>query len=210
MIRVLVFEDSEFRRESLEHLLQLSDDIQFLGAFPNTDHMEKQLMELEPDVILMDIRMPGNDGIRSAGIARRCLPSVRIIMQTVFDTDENIFCSLKAGAVGYILKSVDGSTILQTIKDVYQGGAVLTPSVALRVTNYFQTSTTLQTLPETLTEREKQILELLSTGLSYKMVAGKLGISYSTVNTHVKRIYSKLNVNSLVEALSSASANRLF
>lgn len=129
-------------------------------------------------------------------------------MQTVFEDEEKIFASLQAGAEGYILKNASAEKITQSIEDVYQGGAYMTPSVALRVTQYFNKRQQ-QKEEYKLTPKEKEVLKLLSDGLSYKMVADKLGISYFTVNAHIKKIYEKLHVHSLGEAVSLALKNKI-
>lgn len=209
MIRVVVFDDSEERLASLTALFSLHDQIDTVGTFSDCLNFESKL-QCNPDVILMDIRMPGMDGITATGRIKELYPSIKVIIQTVFDDDEKIFLSLKAGAEGYILKSTTGEKIVQCIEDVYNGGAVMTPSIALRVTNFFNSmGASKNQLSLELTSREKEVLLLLTEGLSYKMVAGKLEISYNTVNAHIKKIYEKLSVNSLGEAISMAIKNRI-
>ena len=156
----------------------------------------------------MDIAMPGADGIYGVGEIKKHFPAIRIIMQTVFEDEEKIFGSLQAGAEGYILKDAPAEKITQCIEEVYQGGAFMTPSVALRVMKFFNQAT--DPAPDyNLTQKEKQVLSLLAEGNSYKMVADKLGISYFTVNSHIKKIYNKLHVHSLGEAVSLALKNRI-
>lgn len=209
MIRVVVFDDSDERLASLTALFSLHDQIDSVGTFSDCNNFETKL-KCNPDVILMDIRMPGMDGITATGRIKQLYPGIKVIIQTVFDDDEKIFLSLKAGAEGYILKSTTGEKIVQCIEDVYNGGAVMTPSIALRVTNFFNAvGTSKNKLSQELTTREKDVLLLLTEGLSYKMVAGKLEISYNTVNAHIKKIYEKLSVNSLGEAISMAIKNRI-
>ena len=161
-----------------------------------------------PDVVLMDIAMPNVDGISGVALIKKRFPDIKIIMQTIFEDDEKIFASLQAGAEGYILKNASAEKITQSIEEVYQGGAYMTPSVALKVMQYFNKP--LHTNEEyKLTPKEKEVLKLLSDGLSYKMVADKLGISYYTVNAHIKKIYEKLHVHSLGEAVSLALKNKI-
>jgi len=164
--------------------------------------------EFYPDVVLMDIAMPIVDGISGVSIIKKNFPAIRIIMQTVYEDEEKIFASLKAGAEGYILKNASAEKITQSIEEVYQGGAYMTPSVALRVMNYFNKPDQEED-KYNLTAREKEVLKLLSEGLSYKMVADSLGISYFTVNAHIKKIYEKLHVHSLGEAVSLALKNKI-
>ena len=209
MIRVVVFDDSEERLVSLTALFSINDQIDCVGTFSDCTNFESKLNS-NPDVILMDIRMPAMDGITATTKIKQLYPGIKVIMQTVFDDDEKIFLSLKAGAEGYILKSTTGEKIIQCIEDVFNGGAVMTPSIALRVAKFFNSEETSKTqLSEVLTAREKEVLTLLTEGLSYKMVASRLEITYNTVNAHIKKIYEKLSVNSLGEAISMAIKNRI-
>ena len=209
MIRVAVFDDSPERLISLTALFTINDQIDCVGTFPDGINFESKL-KCNPDVILMDIRMPVMDGITATIKIKQLYPDIKVIMQTVFDDDEKIFLSLKAGAEGYILKSTTGEKIIQCIEDVFNGGAVMTPSIALRVAKFFNTAETSQKqLSQNLTAREKEVLVLLTEGLSYKMVASRLDITYNTVNAHIKKIYEKLSVNSLGEAISIAIKNRI-
>lgn len=210
MINLVIYDDSAERRDSLELLLSLNEDINCAGSFADCTKIEEQISKIKPDIVLMDIRMPDVDGIQGTKIIKSISPETKIIIQTVFDDDDTIFNSLKAGAEGYILKSTPGDKIIQSIMDVFNGGAVITPSIALRITKYFNT---IQEEPSkdfiTLTQREKEVLKLLTDGLSYKMVAAKLEISYYTVNAHIRKIYQKLSVNSLGEAVSLALKNKI-
>ena len=209
MIRVVVFDDSEERLVSLTALFSINDHIDCVGTFSDCTNFESKLNS-NPDVILMDIRMPVMDGITATTKIKQLYPGIKVIMQTVFDDDEKIFLSLKAGAEGYILKSTTGEKIIQCIEDVFNGGAVMTPSIALRVAKFFNSEETSQKqLSQVLTAREKEVLTLLTEGLSYKMVASRLEITYNTVNAHIKKIYEKLSVNSLGEAISIAIKNRI-
>ena len=209
MIRVVVFDDSEERLVSLTALFSINDQIDCVGTYSDCINFESKLSS-NPDVILMDIRMPAMDGITATTKIKELYPGIKVIMQTVFDDDEKIFLSLKAGAEGYILKSTTGEKIIQCIEDVFNGGAVMTPSIALRVAKFFNTDQQAKTqLTQELTPREKDVLVLLTEGLSYKMVASRLDITYNTVNAHIKKIYEKLSVNSLGEAISIAIKNRI-
>ena len=209
MIRVVVFDDSPERLVSLTALFTINDQIDCVGAFSDCTNFESKLT-CNPDVILMDIRMPVMDGITATIKIKQLYPDIKVIMQTVFDDDEKIFLSLKAGAEGYILKSTTGEKIIQCIVDVFNGGAVMTPSIALRVAKFFNSAETAQKqLSQNLTAREREVLVLLTEGLSYKMVASRLDITYNTVNAHIKKIYEKLSVNSLGEAISIAIKNRI-
>ncbi len=208
MIRIVIYDDNEQRRESLKALLSLTDGMACIAAFNDCSHVVDEMQQYAPDVVLMDIEMPNVDGINGVSLIKKHYPHIRIIMQTVFEDEEKIFASLQAGAEGYILKKASAEKITQSIEEVYQGGAYMTPSVALRVMQYFNKAGSASN-SYNLTPKEKEVLKLLSDGNSYKMVADALGISYFTVNAHVKKIYEKLHVHSLGEAVSLALKNKI-
>lgn len=207
MINVVIYDDHDLPRESLGALLSSADDMTCIGSFENCNHVLEQMRSLRPDIVLMDIEMPGIDGITAVRMIKREFPGIRIIMQTVFEDEARIFASLQAGAEGYILKNASAEKIIGSIREVYAGGASMTPSVALRVMKYFNQAKS--SIDYSLTNKEKEVLSLLAEGNSYKMAAAKLGITYSTVNTHIKNIYEKLHVHSLGEAVSVALKNRI-
>jgi len=208
VIKVVIYDDNLERCNSLKALLMLTDGMECVGTFPDCTHVLEDMNFLAPDVVLMDIAMPLADGISGVKEIKKHYPDIRIIMQTVFEDEDKIFTCLQAGAEGYILKNATAEKITQSIEDVYQGGASMTPSVALRVMKYFNQPKTTP-IDYSLTNKEKEVLTCLSEGKSYKMVADKLGISYFTVNTHVKKIYEKLQVHSLGEAVSFALKNKI-
>ncbi|HLF64208.1 MAG TPA: response regulator transcription factor [Saprospiraceae bacterium] len=208
MIRLVVYDDNLQRCESLRDLLSLTDNMECVADFPDCSHVYEDMVQFHPDVVLMDIEMPGVDGIGGVSIIKKSFPGIRIIMQTVFQDEEKIFASLKAGAEGYILKNASAENITQSIEDVYHGGAYMTPSVALRVMNYFGKPEK-QEEAYHLSSREREVLKYLTDGLSYKMIADKMGVSYFTVNAHVKHVYEKLHVHSLGEALAIAFKQRV-
>jgi DNA-binding NarL/FixJ family response regulator len=204
----VIYDDNQQRRDSLKALLSLTEGMVCVADFPDCSHVLEDMQNFFPDVVLMDIEMPNVDGINGVSVIKKKFPDIRIIMQTVFEDDEKIFASLKAGAEGYILKNASAEKITQSIEEVYQGGAYMTPSVALRVMQYFNIPVK-QNEEYHLTVKEKEVLKYLSDGNSYKMVADKLGISYFTVNAHIKKIYEKLHVHSLGEAVSLAIKNNI-
>lgn len=208
MIRLMIYDDSFERRESLELLLCLYDDLLCVGSYQHCLQLKEQVMAQKPDIVLMDIRMPYMNGVEATALIKSINPEIKVIIQTVVEDEETIFSSLRAGAEGYILKSTLGDKIVQSIRDVYNGGAVITPSIALRVTKYFN-SIPAPTEETRLSDREKEVLKLLTDGMSYKMVASTLGISYNTVNSHIRKIYQKLSVNSISEAVSFALKNKI-
>ena len=197
-IRVFIYDDNSDRRDSLKALLTLNDEIKWVGEAPNCLHVLQDVENAYPDVILMDINMPEADGIQGLKIIKTTYPEVKVLMQTAYDDSEKIFTSIKFGASGYILKRDKPQRILQAIEEVYEGGAVMNPAIAIKVLDYFKP--TEQKSP--LSPKENEVVALLSEGLSYKMVAYKLGVSYTTINTHTKRIYEKLHISSLGEAIA--------
>jgi DNA-binding NarL/FixJ family response regulator len=202
MIKIAVYDDNKARRESLQAFLLLTPGFEAVGSFENCDHIADDIKANQPDVILMDIEMPGTDGISGVAIAKKYFPNVKVIMQTAFDDDDKVFAALQAGAEGYILKNASVAQITQSIDDVMKGGASMSPSIALKVMRYFNNQQKKPVSEYNLTSKETEVLGYLSQGLSYKMVADKIGISYFTVNNHVKKIYEKLQVHSLSEAVS--------
>lgn len=208
MINIVIYDDHHPRCESLKALITLSEDMACVGIFHDCSHVSEDMRKLQPDVVLMDIAMPLVDGINGVLKIKKEFPEIRIIMQTIFADEARIFASLQAGAEGYILKNASGEKIIQSIREVYEGGAFMTPSVALKVMKYFNLSR-ISSENYKLTPKEKEVLTLLSDGNSYKMVAGKMSISFFTVNAHVRNIYEKLHVHSIGEAVSVALKNKI-
>lgn len=197
-IRIFIYDDSRERRESLKALLSLNPGLLVVAEAPDCSRVIKDIEDFYPDVVLMDINMPEVDGLEGLKRIKHKFPEVRVLMQTAYDDSEKIFTSLKNGASGYILKNDKPQRILQAIEEVFEGGAVLNPAIAQKVLDYFKPAQ--QQSP--LSPKENEVLSLLAEGLSYKMVADKLGVSYTTINTHTKRIYEKLHISSLGEAIA--------
>ena len=209
MIDILVYDDNKTRRESLEALLTLSEGIRYLGSCGDCSTVLADMEHYKPSIILMDIEMPNVNGIEGVRLIKKYFPHIKIIMQTVFEDEEKIFAALQAGAEGYILKNASIEHIIQSITEVSNGGAFMTPSIALRVMKHFNKIPLTDNTALNLTQKEKEVLKHLTEGLSHKMVADKMNISYFTVNTHVKRIYEKLQVHSVGEAISYALKNNI-
>ena len=197
-IRVFVYDDNESRRDSLKALLELTPEMEFLGAAADCSAVLDDINTHNPDVVLMDINMPIVDGIEGLRQIKKNYPQVKVLMQTVFDDSEKVFTSIRNGASGYILKKDSPQRILQAIHEVNEGGAVMNPGIAQKVLDFFHP----KKVDSPLSERETQVLTLLAEGLSYKMVADRLGLSFHTVSTHTKNIYEKLHVASLGEAIA--------
>lgn len=209
MIRVAVYDDNKSRRESLQAFISLSPDLVHAGSFENCADILQDVAFAKPDIILMDIEMPGGNGIDGVRVIKQNHPQIKIIMQTAFDDDDKVFAALQAGAEGYILKTASVIQIAQSIDEVIKGGAAMTPSIALKVMRYFGQHQTVTLSDYKLSPKENEVLKKLATGLSYKMIADELGVSYFTVNNHVKKIYEKLQVHSLGEAVALAHKEKL-
>lgn len=207
MVNIVIYDDHKPRRDSLEVLLSIGANYHLSGSFDNCVHIIEDAKKLTPDLILMDIEMPGMNGIDGMRLLKRTFPDVKVIIQTAFEDDEKIFKAMQAGAEGYILKTATIHQITQAIDDVMQGGAGMSPSIALKVMRYFNKQTSGKGYQ--LSDKETAILKELAQGLSYKMIADKIGISYFTVNNHIKRIYEKLQVHSLGEAVAIAHKENL-
>jgi DNA-binding NarL/FixJ family response regulator len=197
-VKVFVYDDNEARRDSLKALIELTPEMQFMGAGADCSNVLEDIEQYQPDVVLMDINMPNVDGMKGLKQIKQTFPHVKVLMQTVFDDNEKIFTSIRNGASGYILKKDPAQRILQAIHEVYEGGAMMNPGIAQKVLDFFHP----KKIETALSERETEVLTLLAEGLSYKMAADKLGLSFHTVNTHAKNIYQKLHVASLGEAIA--------
>lgn len=205
---VILYDDNNSLRESLEKLLQYSDDLFLLGSFSDPSEAEEQVKNLSPDVILMDIDMPQRNGIEAVKIIRRFNTHVAIIMLTVFDDNRHVLDAICAGASGYLLKKHISDKLYTAIHEVLSGGAPLSPGIARLVIENMQQNTAVANRYQ-LTTREKDILQSLSRGNSFKLIAAELAISIDTVRTHIKRIYEKLQVHSQIEAVSKAMNERI-
>ena len=197
-IRIFIYDDHQDRRDSLKALISLSDNLKFTGDASNCKNVLADMEACHPDVVLMDINMPEVDGLEGLKLIKKTYPEIKVLMQTAYDDSDKIFTSIKSGASGYILKNDRPQRILQAIEEVYEGGAVMNPSIAQKVLDYFKPQQT----KSLLSPKENEVPALLAEGLSYKMVANKLGVSYTTINTHTKRIYEKLHISSIGEAIA--------
>jgi DNA-binding NarL/FixJ family response regulator len=206
-IKVVIFDDNAERRESLKYLMGMFPDFSFAGAFEDCTDVISKVEASRPDVVLMDIQMPNVNGIEGVRMIRTVHPEIIIIMQTVFEDDDSVFESIKAGASGYILKKASPDKIAEAIRDAVAGGSPMTPSIANKVLRFFQQNSVPNDYD--LTARESEMLGHLVDGLSYKMIADKCGISFHTVNSHLRKIYEKLHVHSLGEAVSKALKEKL-
>ncbi|MBK8494342.1 MAG: response regulator transcription factor [Chitinophagaceae bacterium] len=209
MIRVAVYDDNKPRRESLQAFISLSSELKHAGSFENCANILQDVAATLPDIILMDIEMPVVNGLQGVKLVKKQYPQIKIIMQTAFDDDDKIFAALQAGAEGYILKTASIIQIAQSIDEVIKGGASMSPSIALKVMRYFSRQQLVISPDYNLSPKETEVLKRLVQGLSYKMIADELSISYFTVNNHVKKIYEKLQVHSQGEAVALVHKERL-
>ncbi|MFN8865469.1 MAG: response regulator [Flavobacteriales bacterium] len=208
-IRVCIYDDNAERRESLRYLLGMYPEFEVCGTFENCTQALQDMESCKPDVVLMDIEMPGQSGIEGTRTIKQSHPLVQVLIQTVFEDGAKLFDSLKAGASGYLLKKSSPDAVITAIREVHAGGAPITPAMAVKMLGFFQQQPAGSANPYALTERERAVLTHLVDGMSYKMIADRERISYHTVNTHVRNIYEKLHVHSLGEAVSKALKERL-
>ena len=206
-ISVFIYEDNDNLRESLCSLFALSEEFTITGAFSNCVQVAGQVQANLPEIILMDIDMPGMTGIEAVKKIRNFNKQVQIIMLTVFDDNVHVFDALSAGANGYLLKKNISDKLITAIHEVLSGGAPMSPAIARMIITQMQP--TAQQNDYSLTNREKEMLALLSKGNSHKMIASASGISIETVRSHLKKIYDKLHVHSQTEALSKAFKEKL-
>lgn len=210
---VFIFEDNQLIRQGLEAILESDNEYLFCGSAPNGNEWEKIMREKKPDVILMDIEMPGDDGIALTGKIKQLYPETKILIQTVFDDSERIFNALCAGASGYILKNDTPTKLLGALSESLNGGAPMSPSIAKKVIEFFAKTPPAPKAEEKneyhLSDREKEILGLMVKGHNLKAIAEKCFISYETVRTHVKKIYKKLHVATGFEAIHKANDQKL-
>ncbi|ASV30983.1 response regulator [Maribacter cobaltidurans] len=208
-IRLALVDDNSFLIKAIEDKLSFFENISIKWkAESGSKCLEMLAIDHQLDMILMDIEMPILNGIETTEIVKKKHPQIKIVMLTVFDNDEHIFNAIKAGADGYLLKEIDPESLMRGIHETMTGGAAMTPTIALKalrllrnpmVTNYFPNEETV-----VLTKREEEVLEQLSSGLSYTKIAENLHVSPSTVRKHIEHIYTKLQVHNKLEAIEKA------
>ncbi|PTS98532.1 DNA-binding response regulator [Pedobacter sp. HMWF019] len=209
MIKIAIFDDHKERREALKLLISLQDNMECIADFEDCTNLVENLRSNVPDVVLMDIYMPGVDGITGVKLLMENYPQTRIIMQTIFEDDENLFNSLLAGADGYLLKKATNEKLIEGILEVMDGGGPMSPGIAKRVLEYFSKKNKVKQDVYNLSKRELDILSYLVKGFSHKMIATELFISPFTVNNHIKNIYNKMHVHNVSEAVATAIQKNL-
>jgi DNA-binding NarL/FixJ family response regulator len=200
-VKIVIFEDNDRLRESLVALFKGMDEYEVTGDYNNCSEAATIARVYKPDVVLMDIDLPGESGIKGVFKIKESYPQSAIIMYTVFEDDEKLFQCLCAGANGYLLKKTPPSKLIDAIQEVIEGGAPMSPSIARRVLNSFQHG---KSNRYDLSAREVEVLNLLTKGYSTKMIAAELNISFDTARYHLKNIYNKLHVNCGKEAIAKA------
>jgi DNA-binding NarL/FixJ family response regulator len=212
-LRIAIFDDNKNIRESIKMLLDTVPDFEVVGSYSHVLDCVDDVKQCRPDVVLMDIEMPGMTGIEAVKQIKKELPQIQVLMQTVFEDDDRVFDSICSGASGYILKNFLNTKLIDSITELQYGGSPMSPSIARKVLNKMQQIPQFVRPEEApnydLTPREKEVLSCIVEGLAYKMIADKLTISYETVRSHVKKIYEKLHVASLTEAVSKAMKERI-
>ena len=207
-LKAILYEDNESLRNSLQSLFRLQSEVELLAAFPDAQTVVADVEQLQPDVVLMDIDMPGVSGIEALSSLRVRYPDLPVIMLTVFDDNEHIFQAICSGASGYLLKK-NFDQIVPSIREVMNGGAPMTGSIARKVLALFpRPAQSVSSEEHNLSDRETEILQLLIRGFSYKMIAAELNIALETVRSHIKKIYRKLQVNSATEAVYKAGIRK--
>jgi DNA-binding NarL/FixJ family response regulator len=201
-ITVSIVEDNDKLRETLTRVLNRADGFSCVSQYANAEDALKDLPQIKPNVVLMDINLPGMNGVRCVQQLKKILPEIQVMMLTVYEDTENIFSALTAGANGYMLKRTPSKELLEAITEVHRGGSPMTMHIARKVVQSFQQTAATAAATENLSDREQQVLDLLSQGLMYKEIADKLGISYETVHTYIRRIYEKLQVRTRTEAVA--------
>jgi len=208
-ISVIIFEDNKHLRESLHLLISSSAQFECIAAFADTRNILPNISKLMPDIVIMDIEMPGMNGIDATRLVKQKFPELPILILTVFNDSERIFQSLKAGGNGYLLKNSSPDEILNAMMEVYHGGSALSPAVARKLVQFFQAGAVEAPNDYHLTPKEKELLHFLVDGKSYKMIADAMQVSLETVKSHVKNVYRKLHVSSNSEAVAKAIKQRI-
>ena len=206
MVKVSIIEDDKSFREGLELLINQSKQFQILHAYVSAEDALAHIINHPPDIAIVDIKLPGKNGIDLIGIIKEQLPATLCMVCSYYDDNDYIFKALSNGAVGYILKDAEPQEIIESLDEINNGGAPMSRYIAKKVVSFFEKKPALHDIPK-LSDRENEILNHVSTGLLIKEIADKLFLSQHTVKTHLKKIYSKLHVNNKVEAINRLNDN---
>lgn len=200
--RICIVEDKEYLREGMNMMLQLSEHYELVGSYANAEAALKEIPQVRPDAVLMDINLPGASGIECVAALKNAFPETLFMMCTAYEDNDKIFDSLKSGASGYILKTEGPKIIIEALDDLFAGGSPMSSNIARKVVASFTNMYKKNAVVETLSDREKMVLDQLAKGLIGKEVADVLNISWGTVRKHIQNIYKKLQVNTRVEAVN--------
>jgi RNA polymerase sigma factor (sigma-70 family) len=206
-IKICIVEDLKEVREGMVSLLSLDERFEVLAAFTNAESAEDELPAWQPDIVIMDINLPGMSGIECIKKVKSLCTSTQFIMFTIYENDEKVFDALSAGASGYLLKRTALARIVEALIELHEGGAPMSTQIARKVINRLRVSETHDDL-QVLSNRENEVLQLLAKGLLYKEIAEKLGISVGTIRQHIHKIYEKLHVQNRTEAINKAYGKR--
>ena len=201
-ITVSIVEDSDQLRNTLARVLNRADGFECVSTYGSAEAALEDLPRKKPNVVLMDINLPGMNGVECVRKLKQVAPQIQTVMLTVYEDTENIFNALAAGASGYLLKRTTSAELLESLREVHRGGSPMTAHIARKVVQSFQRSAASNEATEELSPREREVLDCLSQGFLYKEIAEKLGISYETVHTYIRRIYEKLQVRTRTEAVA--------
>ncbi len=201
-ITVSIVEDSDKFRTTLARVLDRAEGFKCISQYANAEDAIKALPQDKPEVVLMDINLPGMNGVECVRKLKQLVPEILVMMLTVYEDTENIFNALAAGATGYMLKRTPQAQLLEAIREVHRGGSPMTTHIARKVVLSFQHTAASAPPTENLSPREQEVLDCLALGFLYKEIAEKLGISYETVHTYIRRIYEKLQVRTRTEAVA--------
>ena len=203
-ISIAIVEDLDVVRNGLKDFISLSTDFLVVGAFKTGEEAFEHLPEIRPDIVIMDINLPGMNGIECIRRVKDKSPGTQFMMFTVYENDDKVFEALKAGASGYLLKNTGLLHIAESVKELHEGGSPMSANIARKMVNLFRANDKKNPFLDLLSNREKEILQLLAKGLLYKEIAEQLGITTGTVRIHIHKIYEKLHVQNRTEAINKA------
>ena len=203
-ISIAIVEDLDVVRNGLKDFISLSTDFLVVGAFKTGEDAFEHLPEIKPDIVIMDINLPGMNGIECIRLVKDKSPGTQFMMFTVYENDDKVFEALKAGASGYLLKNTGLLHIAESVKELHEGGSPMSANIARKMVNLFRDNDKKNPFLDLLSNREKEILQLLAKGLLYKEIAEQLGITTGTVRIHIHKIYEKLHVQNRTEAINKA------
>lgn len=207
-ITLTIVEDLDEVRDGLKNFIGLSTDFKVLDTYKTAEEALFDIPKLQPDIVIMDINLPGMNGIECIRQVKNKTPKTQFMMFTVYENDEKVFEALKAGASGYLLKNTGLVQLIESLKELYNGGSPMSSNIARKLVTLFRSEQKETTNLEILSSRENEILQLLAKGLLYKEIAEQLSISVSTVRQHIHHIYEKLHVQNRTEAINKAFGNK--